>query len=182
MAEVPRLADEVVVLDGFTPGDEDAHLAGEDEEQARRFGWFPERSTAATVRAAFSRWNEGWKAEGSTRAFAMREPGSGTLVGGCEIRVRPEGIGEISYWTFPQHRRKGFATHGVRLLCAFAFSDLGVDRIEARVEPDNRSSRRVVEGAGFIETGYLPKADRTMSGEARDMVLYSVSPGDPRVR
>jgi RimJ/RimL family protein N-acetyltransferase len=182
MAGVPRLADEVVVIDGFTPEDEDAHLAGEDEEQARRFGWFPERSTAATVRAAFSRWNEGWRAEGPTRAFAMREPGSGTLVGGCEIRLRGEGIGEISYWTFPEHRGKGFATHAVRLLCAFAFSELGVSRIEAKVEPDNLSSRRVVEGAGFVEAGYLPKADRTMSGELRDMVLYSLSPADPHRR
>jgi hypothetical protein len=36
MAEVLRLGDEVVVLDAFTRADEDAHLAGEDEEQARR--------------------------------------------------------------------------------------------------------------------------------------------------
>ena len=178
MAEVPRLADEVVVLDAFSPEDEGAHLLGEDDEQARRFGWFPERSTPATVRAAFARWDEGWRTGGSTRAFAMREPGSGTLVGGCEIRLRGEGIGEISYWTFPEHRGKGLATHAVRLLCAFAFSDLAVNRVEAKVEPDNQSSRRVVEGAGFVEAGYLPNGDRTMSGELRDMVLYSLLPAD----
>jgi RimJ/RimL family protein N-acetyltransferase len=177
MAEVPRLGDGVVVLDAFTAEDEEAHLAGEDEEQARRFGWFPERSTVATVRAAFARWDEAWKAGGSTRAFAVREPGSETLVGGCEIRLRGEGIAEISYWTFPEHRGKGFARHAVRLLCAFAFSDLGVSRVEAKVEPDNGSSRRVVEGAGFIEAGYLPEAHRPMSGEPRDMVLYSLSAG-----
>ena len=35
------LTDGVVLLDRFTADDMDAHLAGEDEEQARRFGWWP---------------------------------------------------------------------------------------------------------------------------------------------
>ncbi|MDP9233238.1 MAG: GNAT family N-acetyltransferase, partial [Actinomycetota bacterium] len=101
----------------------------------------------------------------------------GALVGGCEIRTGASRVAEISYWTFPQHRRKGFATHAVRLLCDFAFRELGVERIEAQVEPNNRGSRGVIEGAGFLEERTLPKADRTISGELRDMILYSLTPG-----
>jgi RimJ/RimL family protein N-acetyltransferase len=176
MPEVPRLADDIVVLDAFTLEDLDAHLAGEDDEQARRFGWYPEHSTKATVQAAFARWAQGWRAEGPARAFAVREADGGALVGGCEIRIEGGRVAEISYWTFPQHRRKGFATHAVRLLCDFAFRELAVERIEAQVEPDNRASRRVAEGAGFLEERILPGADRTVSGELRDMVLYSLVP------
>jgi RimJ/RimL family protein N-acetyltransferase len=174
--EVPRLADDVVVLDAFTPADAEAHLAGEDEEQARRFGWYPKRSTPATVRDAFARWAEAWRNEGATRAFAMRELESGALVGGCEIRLSGGPSAEISYWTFPHHRRKGYATRAVRLLTAFAFAQLAVKRIEAQVEPDNPASRRVIEGAGFVEEGLLPGVDHTESGEVRDMVLYSLRP------
>ncbi|MBA2384151.1 MAG: hypothetical protein H0V68_05750 [Actinobacteria bacterium] len=54
----PRLSDGVVVLDAFTLDDVSAHLAGEDEEQARRFGWHPARSTEEGVRRAILRWEE----------------------------------------------------------------------------------------------------------------------------
>ena len=39
------MTDGVGVLNGFTLDDAEAHLAGEDEEQARRFGWYPARLT-----------------------------------------------------------------------------------------------------------------------------------------
>jgi hypothetical protein len=53
---VPTLTDGAVVLDAFTLDDADPHLAGEDEEHARRFGWFPRSSTPETVRSAIVRW------------------------------------------------------------------------------------------------------------------------------
>jgi hypothetical protein len=40
------------VLDRHALGDASAHLAGEDEEQARRFGWYPARLTLEGVRRA----------------------------------------------------------------------------------------------------------------------------------
>lgn len=52
-----------MVLDALTLGDMEAHLAGEDEEHATRFGWHPARSTDVTVRAAIRRWQEGWRTE-----------------------------------------------------------------------------------------------------------------------
>jgi hypothetical protein len=55
----PTLTDGVVQLDEFGPGDVDAHLANEDEEMARRFGWWPNRSMAHHARAAFDRWSVG---------------------------------------------------------------------------------------------------------------------------
>ena len=39
----PVLTDGVVRLNGFSLRDAAAHLAGEDDEQARRFGWYPNR-------------------------------------------------------------------------------------------------------------------------------------------
>jgi RimJ/RimL family protein N-acetyltransferase len=174
-AQVPRLADETVVLDAFTSKDVDAHLAGEDDEHARRFGWYPERSTEATVRAAFERWAQGWHSGGPTRALAVRKRDGGELVGGCEIRTGEGQVAEVSYWTFPQYRRRGYASHALLLLSDFAFRQLGVRRIEAQVESDNEASRRVVESVGFIEERTITEADHTVSGEPRDMILYSLA-------
>jgi RimJ/RimL family protein N-acetyltransferase len=162
MADTPRLTDGVIVLDAFTLQDLEDHIAGEDEEQARRFGWYPKRSTAENFRAAWSRWQADWESGGATRAFAMRELTNGALVGGCEIRLREPGIVEISYWTLPPHRRKGYATRALRLASDFAFAKLGIDRIEAYVEPNNEGSRRAVQAGGFVEEALVRQLRRLL--------------------
>jgi len=166
-----RLTDGVVVLDCFTLNDVDAHLAGEDEEQARRFGWYPKRSTVETVTAAILRWQDDWRSGGETRAFAVREASGGTLVGGCEIRLKGDSVAHASYWIFPLFRRRGLATRAVRLLCDFAFGNLGIERVELYVERDNAASRGVARRAGFTEEAVLP-GHGEFGDERRDMVLF----------
>ena len=168
----PVLTDGVVVLDGFTLDDAADHLAGEDEEQARRFGWYPKRSTPETVRAAIERWTQQWSEGGSTRAFASRDARTRRLVGGCEVRLKPNGVGEMSYWTFPADRGQGFASRAVRLACAFAFAELAVERMEIYVAVDNLASRGVARRAGFVEEGVLRGLLRFDEGR-QDAVLYS---------
>ena len=173
----PSLTDESVILDGHTIADVDAHLSGEDEEQARRFGWYPARSTEDGVRAAIERWQEQWAVDGETRAFALRERSTGELVGGCEIRIGDGARAEMSYWVFPQFRGRGFAGSGVRLVCEWAFEQLSIARMELYIEPDNLGSRGVARSVGFSEEGVLREHEQTPQGR-RDMVLYSLLPSD----
>lgn len=172
MPMCPTLTDGVVLLDAHTLADAEAHLAGEDEEQARRFGWYPARSTLDGIRAAFARWLEAWSAGGATRAFAMREVAGGALAGGCEIRLKDEAIAHLSYYTFPAFRRRGLAARAVRLACAYAFAELGVERAELYIEPDNIASRGVARRARFTEEGLL-RGQARFGNERRDMVLYA---------
>jgi RimJ/RimL family protein N-acetyltransferase len=99
------------------------------------------------------------------RRFATRVDGE--LVGGCELRLVGETRAEASYWTFPQFRRRGYATRALRLLAAWA-SGLGVDRVELHGEPDNVASRRVAERSGFAQT-----ARKTANG----LLVYERSVG-----
>lgn len=171
--EQPTLTDGVIVLNSFTDDDIDAHLAGEDEEHARRFGWFPARSTRETVATAVRRWRTSWDGDRSVVAFAARIDGD--LAGGCEVRRRDDGACEMSYWVFPSHRRRGIATRAARLIAAWAFASPGIERLELHVEPDNTASRGVALGAGFREEGLV--RERAGSGEQRDMVVYTrISP------
>lgn len=173
----PRLTDGVIVLDQHTFADSDAHLAGEDEEQARRFGWHPARSTPESVRRAIGKWQAEWASNGSTRTFAVRETQTGALAGGCQLRLRKKQIAEMSYWVFPAFRRRGFASRAVSLACQWAFAELAVERMELYVEPDNAASRSAAERAGFTEEGIV-RAREQIGGERRDMVLYSRLPPD----
>src|SRR5712691_6464677 len=173
----PILTDGVVVLDGHTLDDLDAHLAGEDEEQARRLGWYPASSTPETVRTAMLHWQKEWRRGGATRAFAVREAATGELVGQCEVRRRETGIGEMSYVVFPRYRGAGFASRAVRLACDYAFAELGVERMELYLEPDNPASRGVARKAGFVEEGVLRKQAK-FGEERRDMLICSRLPSD----
>ncbi len=124
-----------------------ALLAGEDDEHARRFGWFPARSTDRTVEAAIERWEEQWRTSGATRAFAARECVTSTLVGGCEIRLGDDRVAAMSYWVFPFARRRGYATRALALACRYAFSELEVRLIELHIAAGNTASREVARRA-----------------------------------
>lgn len=174
----PRLTDGVIVLDGHTLADSGSHLAGEDDEQARRFGWYPTRSTAEGVRSVIGKWREQWATNGATRTFAVRDVETTELAGGCQVRLRENRIAEMSYWVFPPFRGRRFASRAVTLACGWAFAELDVERMEIYVEPDNAASRGAVLRAGFTEEGVL--RGREPRGDSRlDMVLYSRLPSDP---
>jgi RimJ/RimL family protein N-acetyltransferase len=175
--DAPRLSDGVIVLDRHTLADADAHLAGEDEEQARRFGWYPARSTPEGVRRAIEKWQRQWASRSATRVFAIREQQTGGLAGGCEVRVRDDAVAEMSYWVFPDFRGRRYASRAVILACGWAFAEFGVERMEIYVEPDNAASRSVALLAGFTEEGLL-RARGRFGDERRDLVLYARLPSD----
>ncbi len=78
------------------------------------------------------------------RAFAARDPRSGARVGNCELRIGPDGTGEVPYWTHVGKRGRGYARNALALLVGYAAS-IGVTRLEAHVAPDNHASRHVAE-------------------------------------
>ena len=162
LAYAPVLSDGVVVLDCLTVTDAYTHWAGEDDEQARRFGWYPRRSTLDGVRAYILESQHQWRQDGARRTLAIRMAETRTLVGGCETRLQPDGSAEVSWWIYPAHRRQGFATRGVRLMLQHFSKHVGVSRFVALIEPDNDASRGVARNAGFIESGLDTSGPRPM--------------------
>lgn len=158
---VPRLTDGVVVLDAHRGEDLEAHLAGEDEETARRFGWWPERSTSETVARTLKEWSDDWALRRARRTFAVRSSADGRLVGGCELRLQSDGVtGHVSYWTNSGVRRRSYASRALSLLVDYAWS-VGLSRLEAHIEPDNPASFKVSEHAGFVVQGTLVDDNQT---------------------
>lgn len=141
-------SDDVLVLNRYSEEDVGGHLAGEDEETARRLGWWPQSSTPETVLRAFGEWAEQWRTNGPTRTFAARDKRLGRLVGGCQLRIKSDGSAQVSYWTSATERGKGYATRSLKLLCEYAGS-IGVPLLEIEIAEDNLASRMVAERAGF---------------------------------
>jgi RimJ/RimL family protein N-acetyltransferase len=157
---IPSLRDDLIVLGQYTDDDIPAHIAGEDEETARRFGWWPKVSTPATVRAAFARWAHDWETGAPTRVFAARELATGQLVGGCELRIQPGRTAHVSYWTAASGRGRGYGTRSLVLLLHYARS-IGITAAEAHIAADNHASRRVAEKAGLLPAGTFTEEDGT---------------------
>jgi RimJ/RimL family protein N-acetyltransferase len=168
---IAALHDGVVLLDRYTDDDIPAHIAGEDEETARRFGWWPRTSNPAGVKDAFARWAHDWETGGPTRTFAARERATGRLLGGCALRIQPDGPAHVSYGTSAADRGRGYATRSLALLLRYARA-LGVSQAEAHIAADNHASRRVAEKAGFLPAGTFTAQD------GADMIRYRIQLAD----
>ena len=134
------MTDGQVLLDALTLEDAEAHWAGEGDEQARRFGWYPHRSTLERVGAHIVAGEAEWREGGSRHTGAIRDLGTRTLLGGCEVRLRDEATAHMSWWVFPSHRRRGIASRAVRLVTTSVFQALPVCEVEAFIEADNMAS------------------------------------------
>jgi RimJ/RimL family protein N-acetyltransferase len=158
---LPR-TDGVVLVDALRTEDAEAHWAGEDEEHARRFGWYPRRSSLERVRAFLLETEQQWRDGGPRRTFAIRDAATHTLLGGCEARLQGDATAHLSWWMFPPWRPRGLATRGVRLMLGYAVDVLGVRHFVAYIEPDNLGSRGVARRLGFAEQGLDTTGRRPM--------------------
>lgn len=122
-----------------------------------------------------SAWNAAWKA-GTAYVFLSRRMSDNALLGGLSlthVRPWPAECASLGYWQGATFEGQGFMREAVRAVCGWAFSELGLRRIEAGIVPENVRSRRVLEGAGFAEEGraasYLE-----INGVRRDHILFGL--------
>jgi RimJ/RimL family protein N-acetyltransferase len=87
--------------------------------------------------------------------------------------------GEVGYWQAAEARGAGHVTRAVRLLCAWGFEELGLERIELYAATGNPASQRVAERSGFTREAVLRSFWVGPEGR-HDMVAFSLLSSDPR--
>lgn len=85
-----------------------------------------------------------------------------------------QGKAEIGYFTEPGHQGKGIATAAVQVLLDYCWDELKLNKVYLRVAPENRSSIRVAEKAGFQREGLLRQDFRTSTGTFVDIFYYGI--------
>ena len=80
---------------------------------------------------------------------------------------------EIGYRLIPSERNKGYGTEAVSIIVDFLFLSKNKVRIQAKANPRNIASQRVLEKAGFTREGVIRK-DVFIRGQWQDGVLYSI--------
>jgi len=134
------------------------------EEPAAAAAWIEERRQAWSTGAAFS--------------FAVTE--AGTLVGSVTVSAvdRRHDTGWASYWTTTPARGRGAAADATRALARWAFSDLGLFRLELGHRVDNPASCRVARAAWFAVEG-LERAKLRYDEQRFDVELHARLATDP---
>jgi len=91
------------------------------------------------------------------------------LIGVCFLDRSKDQEFELGYYFRRDQWGQGFATELVKAVVAFAFAELGVHRVLARVDPGNPASIRVLEHAAFrLEC----QQERFIKGESRESLVY----------
>lgn len=154
-------------------------VAAASEAEVARFTTMPSPYTDAEARTWFKASAAGLRA-GTDLHPLIVDAESDELLGGCGIarRAQDEAIWGIGYWVVAAHRGRGVAARAVRLMIPFAFENLPIARLELLAEEINPASTRTAENCGFTREGIL-RSYLEVAGERRDMVTYSLLPGEP---
>jgi RimJ/RimL family protein N-acetyltransferase len=120
-----------------------------------------------------------------THSAAMAENGTGLsllvvdaddhdrLLGSVGLHEVGSGRPDIGYWVARGSRGRGVAPRAARLMRDFATERLGLPCVEVLVHPENASSQRAAEKAGFTRTGEYRRSPRGSGPDDTHLVVFS---------
>jgi RimJ/RimL family protein N-acetyltransferase len=121
------------------------------------------------------RWLERYDQPNGQRAgFAIVDNASGEFLGMAALVKldREAREAEAGYIVAPAARGRGIAVRALRMLTDWSLQELGLERIELRIETENEPSIRVAERAGFVREGVL-RSVHFKKGQRADIAVYS---------
>jgi RimJ/RimL family protein N-acetyltransferase len=175
---LPTLTGRAVRLRPWRPDDVDAVFRACQDAEIQRWTEVPVPYLREHAESFVGEIAAGTRARGGGQ-FAVETLDGGALAGAMTLFPPRDGVGAGGYWTVAEHRGRGFTAEALRLLCVWAFDDLGLRRVELVVDPANAGSRRVAERAGFTAEGVLRQRS-IHRGVPVDDVVYGLLAGDPR--
>jgi RimJ/RimL family protein N-acetyltransferase len=173
----PPLADEAVALRAWRTTDVAAIAAACRDPEIARWTTVPQPYTESDAAEWVERCATAWTRGSAPLAVTVRE--SDDVVGAITLWTVREGVGELGYWTAPEQRGLGYMPRALRLLCAWALDERGLERLQLGTFPGNVASERVAEKVGFRREGVL-RSWLDQRGERRDVTMWSLLAGELR--
>jgi RimJ/RimL family protein N-acetyltransferase len=165
----PPLADDVITLRAKTRHDVDAITELCQDPAISRWTRVPSPYTRDDALAWFAICELELQAGRAIDWLAVDERGE--VVASVAIQDIRDDRAEVGYWVAAPARGRGIAARAVRLVSAWALSELGLDRLEIMAHEDNAASLAVARAAGYTETGETHVPPRDGLPEGRYVVL-----------
>jgi RimJ/RimL family protein N-acetyltransferase len=169
----PPLADDLIRLEPLEQRHAVPLLAiVEGDEDVVRYTRVPENADEAFLRSWIRRYEHGWD-DGSRAGFAPVAHDGEVLGFASLVHVDlPAAEAEIGYLVGKAARGRGVATRALRLLTNWSFDELGLERVELLIQPENTASARVAERAGYELEGVL-RSKHVEDGRRADFGVWS---------
>jgi ribosomal-protein-alanine N-acetyltransferase len=171
MTSFPQLETDRLTLRELTASDAPALFEIHRKVEAMRyFGTDPmtELEDAQKLIEKFASWrtlpNPGVR-------WALESKATGELMGTCGLFAwNREGCKcAVGYELAEDSQGKGFMSEALRTAFSWGFEEMGLNRIEAQIHPDNAPSLRLAEQLGFRQEGLLREVAR-WDGKFRDLL------------
>jgi RimJ/RimL family protein N-acetyltransferase len=172
----PPLTGSGFVLRPYGLQDVEADLAAVDHPSSAR--WVNSHVTSDP--AGEVRMFEEELAAGRMLVLTIADPADDSYLGAIVLMAREAETGEFAYVVAPEARGRGLAPRALRVVGEWAFAELGLQRLQLRIDPENEVSHAVALRAGYKREGTLRSAF-VVRGRRADVVMYSRLPGDPPV-
>ena len=137
------------------------------------YTYVPSDATEDFIPTWIQRYVDGW-ADGSKAGFVIHDAADDAFLGfgsivNLDLEVRQ---GEIGYALLESARGRGAASGAVRLLTDWGFRELGLIRLELRIDATNEASARVAERCGYRRDGVL-RSLHFKEGRRTDVGIWS---------
>jgi len=138
--------------------------------------WNPVPAADETLAAAWIQSRREWTDHATWAVLGTDQ----TILGSISLfHLDPaNAAGEVGYWVALEARGQGVAPRALTAVCAFAFADLGLERLELFHAVENTASCAAATKAGFILEGTLRSSYRYADGLLHDEHVHSRLPSD----
>jgi RimJ/RimL family protein N-acetyltransferase len=147
------------------------------DPEIRRYTRAPSNPPVGFGATWAARYAAGWR-DGNRAGFLIRAA-DGVVVGFVAfVELDHEGRqAEAGYAVDAAARGRGIASEALRVLAAWGFDELGLERIELLISAENQASKRVAERCGFTYEGTL-RSLHVKEGLRADTTVWSRLSGD----
>ena len=154
----------IVTLTRVTIADAPDLIAANKASQEHHLPWV----TSFTDQAGFDAWFQ--RGITGPNASLIARAGDGGIVGVVNVSEIAMGAFQsayLGYYGMVRYARQGLMTEALRQAIAFAFTDLGLHRVEANIQPGNLGSIALVKKLGFKQEGFSERYLK-IGGQWRD--------------
>ncbi|PWV94498.1 ribosomal-protein-alanine N-acetyltransferase [Paenibacillus cellulosilyticus] len=174
MNDFPKLATNRLVLRQLRnedAGDVFHYFAQDEVTQYYDLASFTEQRQAEEL---IEQWNDRFRRSEGIR-WGITLMGEDRIIGTCGFHSwsKEHNKSEIGYELAPEYWRQGLMSEALAAVIAYGFEELKLNRIEALIDPDNISSRKLLVKSGLREEGLL-RDYYFEKGQYVDAVMFSI--------